>query len=273
MTLEHFVRSYYDKRAEEEWGRYDRHRMEFAVTMRSLEPHLPPAGKILDCGGGPGRYSLWLAQKGYDVTLFDLSEACLAKAKREAGSASLRLSYELGNATDLSRFEDASFDVVILLGPLYHLKELDDRTRALSEAVRVLKLGGLIATAFLTRTAPLRYIAKSEAGRVLELYGAMINVINQGYDASYPPLDEDHFHAYFSHPTEIEPLFKSTGVEVLSIVAAKGFVSMINETVNTLQGEEWEAWVDLNVKLATDPSLLSGAEHLLAIGTKPQNGP
>jgi S-adenosylmethionine-dependent methyltransferase len=105
------VRGYYDKRADEEWQRHDRHRMEFAVSKRLLSDYLPPRGRVLDCGGGPGRYAIWLASQGYEVTLFDLSRACLDRARAEAGLLGVPLQYELGTATDLSRFSDASFDV------------------------------------------------------------------------------------------------------------------------------------------------------------------
>ena len=76
------VRSLYDRGTEYEWQRHDHHRMEFALSMRILDAHLPKSGRILDCGGGPGRYALWLAGKGYDVTLFSCAEHLLALAGR-----------------------------------------------------------------------------------------------------------------------------------------------------------------------------------------------
>jgi S-adenosylmethionine-dependent methyltransferase len=265
---EDLIRGYYDKQADREWQRHDRNRMEFAITKRLVSTFLPATGRILDCGGGPGHYALWLAKRRYDVTLFDLSASCLERAKAEAREAGLVLAYEQGNAIDLSRFADASFEAVLVMGPLYHLRELGDRQRTLAEAKRVLRPGGLIAATFITRTAALRYEARAEAKRVLELYEPMLNVIRQGFDPNFPPPDDDHFHAYFAHPTEIEPLLRGAGLAPLGIYATEGFVSMIDETVNTLEGKEWEAWVELNLTLASDPTLFSGAEHLLAFGRK-----
>jgi 2-polyprenyl-3-methyl-5-hydroxy-6-metoxy-1,4-benzoquinol methylase len=265
---EDLVRGYYDKRAQEEWERFDRHRMEFAISMRLLSARLPSSGRILDCGGGPGRYSIWLAAQGYDVTLFDLSEACLNKAEAEAEAAGVSLSYELGTATDLRRFDSAGFDAVLLMGPLYHLRRLEDRQAAVNEAARVLKPGGRLAASFITRTAPLRFTAKMEAARVRELYEPMLNVIRQGYDESFPPADDDHFHAYFAHPSEVEPLLQTAGLDPAGMFAVEGFVVLIDEAVNALQGDEWDAWVDVNLGLAADPSLLMAADHLLAFATK-----
>jgi SAM-dependent methyltransferase len=198
-----------------------------------------------------------------------LSEACLAKAQVEARERRLDLSYEQGTATDLSHFGDASFDAVLVMGPLYHLLELTERQRVLAEAVRVAQPGGLVAASVITRIAVLRYVAKEEASRVLELYEPMLNVMRQGYDPTWPPPDDDHFRAYFADPAEVEPLLRDAGLAPLGIFAVEGFVSMIDEDVNTLQGTEWEAWVELNLKLASDPTLFSGAKHLLAFGRKP----
>ena len=267
---EELVRRVYDKGVEYEWQRHDRHRMEFALSMRILDAHLPKSDRILDCGGGPGRYALWLAGKGYDVTLFDLSESCLVKARTEAQNAGLALTFQQGTATDLSHYRDAGFDAVLVMGPLYHLKAQQERQRALEETARVLTPGGLVAASFVTRTAALRGVAKYQAGRVLELYGPMLNVVRQGYDETDPPPDDKHFPFYFSHPSEIEPLLRSAGLEPLGVFAVEGFVSMIDETVNTLQGDEWEAWVDLNLKLASDSTLFSCTEHLLALAKRPK---
>jgi hypothetical protein len=105
-------------------------------------------------------------------------------------------------------------------------------------------------------------------GSVRELFGPMLNVIRAGHDESFPPADDEHFHAYFAHPDEVGPLLRGAGLEVAGLFA-EGFVSMIDQSVNALDGEEWDAWVDLNLRLASDPSLLSGAEHILALAKKP----
>ena len=100
-------RRYYDLQPEREWARLERHRTEFAVTMRALAAYLPrPPARVLDCGGGPGRYAIELARRGYQVTLFDLSSACLKLAETKAAEAGVALtSYEQGTAAQLSTRE------------------------------------------------------------------------------------------------------------------------------------------------------------------------
>ena len=114
------IERYYDEQVQREWERMERHRTEFAVTMRALVEYLPPApARVLDCGGGPGRYAIELARRGYEVTLFDLSAGNLRMAQGKAEEAGVALAgCEQGTATDLSRFPDDAFDAVLLMGPL-----------------------------------------------------------------------------------------------------------------------------------------------------------
>ncbi len=137
------IEQYYDREFELEWERLERHRTELAVTMRALDDYLPPPpARVLDCGGGPGRYAIALARRGYDVTLFDLSAENLALAQKKASKADVHLAAcQQGTATDLSCFSHDTFDAALLMGPLYHLLEAPKRRQTLEEARRVLKPG------------------------------------------------------------------------------------------------------------------------------------
>jgi S-adenosylmethionine-dependent methyltransferase len=266
-----FVRRMYDLGPGREWERAERHRTEFAVTRRALAEHLPPPpARVLDCGGGPGRYAIELARQGYDVTLFDLSAECLRLAQEKAEEAGVTLAaYEHGTATDLSRFPDESFDALLSMGPLYHLLEEAQRVQALREARRVLKPGGVLFVAFITRQAALRSAALLEPYWPLEEPDLLELIIGAG---QLPPgaATESGFVAYFAHPREVVPLCRGQGFEVRTVLGVEGLVSMIEEQVNALDGPAWEAWVDLNWRLAPDPSLHGGVEHLLVVAYKPR---
>ena len=130
------------------------HRVEFERTKEILLRDLPPpSAQILDLAGGPGVYSFWLADKSYKVHLVDIVPLHVEQAKA-ADSDSILASICQGDARCLD-FEFDSMDVVLLLGPLYHLQERSDRIRALRATRRVLKKGGLAFCAIISRFAPL----------------------------------------------------------------------------------------------------------------------
>jgi ubiquinone/menaquinone biosynthesis C-methylase UbiE len=265
------VQAFYDENAQNEWDRLDRHRTEFAVTLRALKdylPHLP--ADVLDVGGGPGRYSIALAKLGYRVTLLDLSEGCLRLAKQKAHEAGVSFADCLrGNATDLRRFRGGSFDVVLLMGPLYHLLDADSRDQAVKETHRVLKKSGFVFATFITRYAPLRWSAKNEP-EWLSLGKELLETgVWRPSATGVPSKARVGFtSSYFIHPVEISPLMKRNGFEDLDLIGCEGAISMIEEKINELKGDEFDSWVDLNYRLGKDPSLHGAAEHLLYIGRK-----
>src|ERR1700692_30077 len=139
------VEHYYDEETHIEWQRLERHRTEFAVTMRALTDYLPSAPQtILDDGGGPGRYTLALSSLGYQVTLLDLSQGNLTLAQQKAQERNISIhQYVHGHALNLSSLLPENFDAVLLMGPLYHLLTESERQQAVREAWQALRPGGL----------------------------------------------------------------------------------------------------------------------------------
>jgi SAM-dependent methyltransferase len=135
------LRRYYDEE-HDEWGRLETElgAYEWATTTRHLAQFLPPPpARIVDIGGGPGRYAIWLAQRGYDVTLVDLSPHLVEQAQRRAAEAGVRFVAVVGDAADLSAFRTDGFDTAISLGPFYHLIDVAER----SQVGRVPRLPGV----------------------------------------------------------------------------------------------------------------------------------
>jgi S-adenosylmethionine-dependent methyltransferase len=265
------VQNLYRSTPEREWQRMERHRTEFAVTLRALDAHLPPApARVLDCGGGPGRYAIALAQRGYEVTLFDLSPELLAMAREKATEAGVTLrGFEQGTATDLSRFADDSFDAVLLMGPLYHLLDERDRKQALAEAYRVVKPGGSVFAAFITRyAAHIDAVARYPA----QAYEQAQDYCHIAQTGLLPPRADGAvaFTAYFAHPTDVAPLCCSVGLDVLTVLGVEGVVSGRESLVNALDGPVWDFWLDVNYEVAHDPVIHGGVEHLLAVCHKPR---
>ena len=263
------VQRLYDADPANEWARMDRHRTEFAVTLRALHEYLPrPPARILDCGGGPGRYAIELARQGYEVVLFDLSAGNLALAQEKAAEADVELTFVQGTALDLSRFADGEFDAVLLMGPLYHLLEESERRQALAEAYRVLRPGGPLFAAFIARYAAHRDCAASYPDLLLDQRGEYDRILADG---KAPPRDDGRvaFVAYFAHPTEVASACWSAGFEVAAVLGVEGVVSASEDEINKLGGPAWDAWLDVNWQVASDPCIHGGVEHLLVVAHKP----
>lgn len=248
------VEHHYDTHSQMEWGRLERHPMEFALTWKALQEFLPPApARILDVGGGTGRYAIALAKEGYDVTLFDLSQGNLAFAQDKAHEAGVTLSgYIHGSATDLSRFAEGSFDAAMLMGPLYHLLELEQRRQAAAEARRVLRPGGVCFASFITRYAAVLDAAVKDRAWIVEHRQECDELLRTGIARPDPDIFTD---AYFAHPTEVVPLMESVGFQTGAVIAVEGVTALMNRELHqTESADVIQAWVEMNYRQEKDPS-------------------
>lgn len=121
--------------------------VEFLTTMRYIEKYIRPGDRVIEIGAATGRYSHTLARKGYTVDAVELVEHNI-EIFRENTLPDEKITVTQGNALDLSAFPDDTYDITLLLGPLYHLYNDEDKRQALSEAIRVTKKGGIIFAAY-----------------------------------------------------------------------------------------------------------------------------
>ena len=266
-NVEHF----YDNNAQREWDRLGGHRTEFAVTMRALAEYLPPPpARIADVGGGPGRYSIALSHMGYRLTLADLSAGLLAFAQGKASDAGVTLEdYVHINALDLGKMPGRAYDAVLMMGPLYHLLTLEERLRAVRGVGGLLKPGGLLFASFIARYAGIRWAAKNLPSWLVDNRSDVERLIETG--VNIPPAEGGFTDSYFAQPSEVRPLMEEGGFRTLDLIGCEGVVSMIDEKIMPLEGELWEAWVDINYRLGRDPSIHGAVEHLLYVGVNSEH--
>ena len=273
------VRAHYQTYAAEELERLakDRYaRIEFRVTWHFIRRLLPEPGpdapplRVLDAGSGPGRYAVSLAQAlgaSVAVSLLDLSPHCLELAEEWARVVGVQESIEemvAGDVRDLSRWSDASFDGVLLLGPLYHLLSHRERRRAVREVCRVLKPGAPVIASAIARFTPARLalkywpeqVAAPELRQALETGSAPAVPGAAWTDAAY------------LRPEELRRLFERNGFSTETLAAAEGFAGFMEDAVNRLSEGEFEGWLELVTETCTDPTLLGAAAHILYIGRR-----
>ena len=270
------VRAYYASFGEREWARLENFEdgaVEFAVTCQVLATYLPANARVLDIGGGPGRYTIWLAQRGHHVTLADLCPELLTIARTKIGQAGAEAMVEEvveADARDLSYWADNSFDAVLSLGPFYHLPDSNDRDHAASELRRVLRVGGHAFVALIPRYAFLRrtlampderhHLARPDfIERVLE-EGVFINDVPGRFTEGYGVL-----------PEEVSPFFERHGFTTLTLVATEGIAASSQVALSELAASDpsgYQSALDVIIRTANDPSIFGAATHLLYVGKR-----
>lgn len=259
----------YDATAENEWHRLERHRVEYGVTMKALEEYLPKApAKIADIGGGPGRYSIELARRGYEVTLVDLSARCLEFARSKAAEAGVQLARVIhADARDLPMLPDEGFDAVLLMGPLYHVLEHAQRLRVVREGHRILRLGGRAVSTFITRNSNVM-VAASRAVDYIEKYRADLETILQTGVCRRPVTASGFPDAWLCHPSEVPPLMAEGGFEQVALMNVEALAYELEDKINAAPEDLHRQWIDLLYRLCRDPAVLGTGGHLLYVGRK-----
>jgi ubiquinone/menaquinone biosynthesis C-methylase UbiE len=279
------IQQYYTDNVLGEWRRLVQdpyHRLELDTTLHYLEQHLPPVlpqnspphGLILDAGGGPGRYTVELARRGYDVVLLDFTPANLDFARRRVARLGLKRrvrDFVQGSIVDLSQFADGTFDAVICTGgPLSHVMEAADREQAISELARVAKAG--------TPASPGAPLFVSVMSRLSVLVVVLqISQTELGLPHFRQLLETgDYFGGYgftachFFLPEELGELFTRPDLDILEMVGLEGLASRQRKEVaqaakNPLR---WQSWLAAHHATCTHPAVVGISEHMLIICRK-----
>jgi SAM-dependent methyltransferase len=241
--------------------------VELARTQDVLERYLPPPpARVLDVGGGTGVYARWLAGRGYEVHLVDQSPRNVEEARAHAGPSLARA--VVGDARRLED-ADASADAVLLLGPLYHLVERGDRVRALTEAGRVVRPGGVVVAAAIARHASL--LAGLFHGLIDDpaFLPILDRDLREGQHRNPTPNLEYFTTAYFHLPAELGDEARSAGLAPGAVLAVEGPGWMMPDLAARWGDEaRRRQLLDLLRRIESDPAALAMSAHLLLVAHK-----
>ena len=265
------IRAYYA--GFDEWGRLESPAgaLELSRAMQILDAHLAQSSRILDLGGGPGRYAIELAKRGHRVVLADLSPELLEQARARAASLprvrDLIESIDEVSAEDLSRYADASFDAVSAFGPFYHLVLERERASAAREIARVLKPGGLMFVAFVPRITGIAGLIERAAQRPDQVSAETLReVATSGVFRNRS--DSGFQEGYYPAPGELEALFRSVGLEVITTVSLRSVAHRIERELDVLDPLVRVAADDVLESASTWPEVVASSGHALVIARR-----
>jgi SAM-dependent methyltransferase len=245
--------------------------VEYARTIEVVRRHLPsPPAVVADVGGGPGRYALWLGGEGYEVVHRDVVPLHVSQLDADARSQALTISTAVGDARSLD-LDDMSVDAVLLLGPLYHLTSRADRVQALREANRVVKPGGPVFAAAVSRWA-LRL-----QGELVARLGDAVPAIQDHVDrvertGVLDTLFPGSFSGYCHRPGQLRAELRAAGLRVVDVVSLEGLAFALGDLEERMSRPESRALVlDAARAIERVPELLGIGPHLLATARRPQS--
>lgn len=236
-------------------------RLELVRSLELLQRFLPAAPTdVLDVGGGPGTYAARLAHDGYRVTMIDLLPGHVDEA-RAFGTFKV----EVGDARRLA-FEDESFDAVLLMGPLYHLTERDERLDALREARRVLRPGGRLIAVAISRFASL-FDGLTRERREPEFWEVIAQDLRDGQHRTPNPDNPEWFTtAYLHHPEELPAEIADAGFDLETVLGIEGPAWLVEDQWDDPARREHLLFAARAVE--AEPSLGGVSAHLLAVAVK-----
>lgn len=250
------LEQYYNKFNEEKRLTRRHGNVEFVTSMKYIHKYLEemPEAKILDIGAGTGRYSVALAEEGYDVTAVELVKYNLGILKSKKSSVK---AYQ-GNAMKLSRFADNAFDMTLLFGPMYHLYEFAEKQKALQEAKRVTRSGGVILVAYcMNEYCVITHAFKENYAKECMRQGKLTG------DFKSISSKEDLYD--YVRIEEIDALNQAVGLERLQIIAADGPANYLRPVLNAMDEETYQLFIKYHLATCERHDLIGASAHTVDI--------
>ena len=230
-------------------------RVEFLTNCRYIQQYLRPGARILDVGAGAGEYSLHFARQGYRVSALELADANI-RAFRQKLRPEDGIELVQGNALDLSRWADGTFDGVLVFGPLYHLRRPAHRQQCIREALRVCKPEGTVFFAFISHD--------------------MLFMTELGYDRNFfagNTYDHETFRLedfpFVFHTVDgCREMLRAGGIRILHEVAADGVSELLEDKINAMSDADYAQYLRYHAYICEKPEFLGMTNHLLFVGEK-----
>ena len=255
------LNKFYNEICNEDTRLDQKHRkLEFLTTDRYVQKYLKPNCRILEVGAGTGRYSLYYASQGYKVNSIEYVQHNLDVLKSKI-TDNMNIVAEQGDAIDLSRFEDNIFDIVLVLGPLYHLYTEEEINKCINEAKRVCKNNGIMMFAYLPNDSIMISWALLK-GHLKFGYD------NKRFDQNFKIISEPSEIMRAFYIDELEKIMNSNNIEKINNISTSGVAPHFRNIIDNLSEEEFEIWKNYHFSSCERKEVQGYSTHMLYIGKK-----
>lgn len=261
METKQYLNDYYQQYDEDGRLRSPHGMVEFLTTMRYVEKYLTPGCRVLEIGAGTGRYSHALARQGYAVDAVELVPHNIEVFKRNTEPGE-RVTVVQGDAVNLEGFGNGTYDVTLLLGPMYHLYTEEEQRAALSEALRVTKSGGVVFAAYCGNDATIIQFCFGKGRLAEEHYRNLIDPVT--FKATSNP--EELFQLY--RREDIDALMEGLPVVRLHYVGTDMVTNYMREVVDGLDEDMYRRFLDYHFAICERGDMVGISHHILDIFRK-----
>ena len=246
---------YYNKFNEEKRLTRRHGKVEFIVTLKYIHDYLNKMNnpKIIDIGAGTGKYSIELSNQGYDVTAIELVKHNLSYIKKYDKIKSYQ-----GNAIDLSRFKDETFDLTLLFGPMYHLIDENDKIKALNEAKRITKKDGIIMVAYIMND----YCILTHGFKDNNILNA---IENKMIDDSFKCIKWDNNLYSVYRIEDIDKLNEKVNLNRIKIITPDGPANYMRNTLNKMSDKEFDKFIEYVLSISDRKDMIGSSAHTIDI--------
>ena len=249
MNEENLIK-YYNKFNEEKRLNSKHGQVEFLTAIKYINEYIKDNDKIIDIGAGTGKYSKYFYDKGYDITAVELVKHNLRQIEKK------NIKCFLGNATNLKKIEDNSYDITLLFGPLYHLISMEDKLKALLEAKRITKPNGYIFISYC-----MNEYAIIEHGFIDNNILNELDQIDENFKIN--PKEDDLYS--FVRLEDINYLKDKANLSRVKIISQDGPSEYIKKTINKMDDETFDLYLKYHFKICEKLELLGAGRHILDI--------
>lgn len=248
--IEYYNKFNEDKRLTRRHGK-----VEFIVTLKYIHDYLSKMNdpKIIDIGAGTGKYSIELSNQGYDVTAIELVKHNLSYIKKYDKIKSYQ-----GNAIDLSRFKDETFDLTLLFGPMYHLIDENDKIKALNEAKRITKKDGIIMVAYIMND----YCILTHGFKDNNILNA---IENKMIDDSFKCIRWDNNLYSVYRIEDIDKLNEKVNLNRIKIITPDGPANYMRNTLNKMSDKEFDKFIEYVLSISDRKDMIGSSAHTIDI--------